>query len=155
MLLEDKKRIFNKLKKQPNGCWEWQGFKSNNYGKITIKGSCFRVHRLSWELHYGEIPESMNVLHKCDNPPCANPDHLWLGTAKDNVQDMYAKGREGIRLPRRGEDHPSSKLSEKQILKIRELYIPYKISTYRLATIFKVSKSCIFRIVKKQSWKTT
>jgi len=80
----------------PQGtCWEWQAsLNSDGYGNIGIEQMTDRAHRLSWRLHYGPIPDGLSVLHKCDNPPCVRPDHLFLGTQADNVHDMQAKGRD-------------------------------------------------------------
>jgi hypothetical protein len=85
-------------------CWEWQGARvSKGYGSLAIEGRAATAHRRSWELTYGPIPTGMHVLHRCDNPPCVRPDHLWLGTNTENVYDSMAKGRRdhltGSRLP--------------------------------------------------------
>jgi len=77
--------------------------------KAGIKGT----HRVSWELHYGPIPKGMSVLHKCDNPPCVRPDHLFLGTQQDNLQDMRNKGRHRWGL---GERHAHAKLTTEIVL---------------------------------------
>src|SRR5690349_6165276 len=81
----------------PNGCWVWIGYRHNGThgrrGIISIKGKDIYVHRFSWEIHNGEIPKDMCVCHRCDNPICVNPDHLFLGTHQDNVRDMVQKGR--------------------------------------------------------------
>lgn len=98
-------------------CWIWKmGPKSEKcpYGYISVKHRGVRVHRFSWEMHHGQIPSGMQVLHKCDNPLCVNPSHLFLGTQKDNQQDMVQKGREN-----RGEGRPQSKLTEEAVLEIR------------------------------------
>jgi hypothetical protein len=75
-------------------CWEWAGARnSDGYGK-SYAGSGYRMaHRVAWESSFGPIPDGLFVLHRCDNPPCVRPDHLFLGTNTDNVRDSVAKGR--------------------------------------------------------------
>jgi hypothetical protein len=99
----------------PRGeCWEWTGKRNrSNYGDFAVvtypKTKNQFAHRFSWELHNGPITDDKWVLHECDNPPCVNPDHLFLGTAQDNWNDCKAKGRSN-----RGSRHGNAKLSEAQ-----------------------------------------
>lgn len=85
-------RFMKKVKKSNNGCWLWTGAKSR-YGYFKSCGKSERAHRYSWILFRGDIPDGMFVLHKCDNPLCVNPDHLFLGTQTDNMRDAQTKGR--------------------------------------------------------------
>lgn len=80
--------------KKINGCWIWQGAKdSKGYGRITVNYRIFGAHRLSFELFKGSIEKNKNICHTCDNPSCIKPDHLWIGTQKENMQDKMKKGR--------------------------------------------------------------
>ncbi len=84
----------------PTGCLEWQGSKAKRYGSTTYKGKYCAIHRKVWMLTQGAIPDGLFVLHKCDNPICCNPEHLFLGTQTDNMRDMAAKGRASKGRPR-------------------------------------------------------
>jgi hypothetical protein len=78
-------------------CWEWAGAKHRfGYGMLRINGAAVTAHRTSWTVFNGDIPDGMSVLHRCDNPCCCNPEHLFLGTHADNMADMTAKGRHGM-----------------------------------------------------------
>jgi hypothetical protein len=145
------------------GCWYWTA----HTGKRPKKnyGYCSRAsfpdqmaHRTSWILFKGSIPKGLHVLHKCDNPPCVNPEHLYVGTNRQNVEDRVNRGL-GTHLP--GESNPSAKLTEEQVAEIRKLYVKGKPgigikigSTQWLALKFSVGKSTIKRIIRKHSWKT-
>lgn len=115
-----RERLLATIRVDPSGCWIWLGKKDKNgYGIIGIRrGKQYRAHRIAYETFRGPIPESILVCHKCDEPSCINPRHLFLGTAKANTADMLQKGRAN-RL--RGEAHPSAKLENRHVAKIREL----------------------------------
>ena len=77
-----------------SGCLLWEGcFTSDGYGQLKVKGKMMKAHRVSWELHKGPIPGGLQVCHKCDTPACVNPDHMFIGSDKDNTQDAIKKGR--------------------------------------------------------------
>lgn len=88
-----KERLYSRVNKTENGCWEFVGALRSGYGAIKFKNKIMGTHRVSYELSYGDIPEGFLVCHKCDNRKCINPDHLFLGTHKDNMQDCLVKGR--------------------------------------------------------------
>ena len=91
-----KKRYERKvIKNGQDKCWDWSASKMNfGYGRMGVGGNKWNTaHRISWEIHVGKIPKGMFVLHKCDNPPCSNPKHLFLGTQRENIQDARNKGR--------------------------------------------------------------
>lgn len=97
--IDEKSRLLSKVMENGRGCWLWTDTPGlDGYGKFQASdGRTERAHRASWRLHRGEIPKGMLCLHKCDNPRCVNPDHLFLGTQRDNIQDMREKGRFGGR----------------------------------------------------------
>ena len=89
-----KNRLYSKTVKLENGCIEWIGCRDKwGYGQTTYLGKPARTHRLAWMLENGAIPDGLWVMHKCDNPPCLNLNHIQLGTPRDNIEDMMSKGR--------------------------------------------------------------
>lgn len=121
------------------GCWEYNGGKSDGYGRVWDGEKVVRAHRASYEAHTGPIAEGMSVLHTCDNPPCINPAHLFLGTIAANNADMRAKGRN-----RTGEQHPQARLSDEQVASIRAAT---GTSQHALARAYGVSQSTIADII--------
>jgi len=115
MALDLEDRFWNYVDlRGPDECWGWLGsFDRGGYGRFDSKGA----HRVSHSLNVGAIPDGMCVLHRCDNPACVNPKHLFLGTCKDNVVDMVSKGRNAKTT---GEDNFGAKLTNQQVLAIRE-----------------------------------
>lgn len=114
---------------EPNsGCWLWEGVIAAGYGKFRMSTNpldpSWGAHRASWTFNRGEIPKGMMVCHRCDNRLCVNPDHLFLGTASDNMRDAARKGRMNWKNPKRpslprGEAHHQAKLKESDIIAIR------------------------------------
>ena len=107
------------------------------------------AHRVSWEIHKGEIPKDVQVLHRCDVPACVNPSHLFLGTNTDNIADKLLKNRQH-RM--RGEKNGNSKITSTIATGIREMYSSGGISYRALAEKFNISKSQCFRIVNTKAW---
>jgi hypothetical protein len=112
--------FWQRIKRMPNGCWEWQGVRSPlGYGRYYPEmGAKLQSHRHAYELARGPIPPGMHVLHRCDNPPCCNPDHLFLGTHQDNMVDRQAKGRTRTGTLR-GTDNPGAKFTADDVRRIR------------------------------------
>lgn len=112
----DLERFWSKVNKG-EGCWLWVGkLNHSSYGRFWMEGREMMAHRYSFEITYSQIPDFLSVLHSCDNPPCCNPDHLFLGTIADNNFDMRSKDRHA-----RGERHGHAKLSQEEVLEIRRL----------------------------------
>lgn len=135
-------------------CWEWKGaFYGNGYGNIMLENQRVTgAHRASFLIYKGEIPFGLNVCHHCDNRSCVNPSHLFLGTDKENMQDMTDKGRRRSNTPV-GINHCHAKLTNEKVLEIRRKYTPRVITLQDLADEYEVSKRLIYLIVKKQIWK--
>lgn len=137
--------------KKSGECWEWTRAIHNptGYGWVRWKGRSIHAHRASWDAAYGEVPAGMHVLHRCDNRLCIRPDHLFLGTNLDNVNDMMSKGRQAAK-----ERHPAARLTMAQVEEIRRRY------TFRhpsdggtaLAAEFGVSKSHVSGIIHNRFW---
>jgi hypothetical protein len=140
-------RFWSKVNKT-EFCWIWTAsVKKNGYGQIGYNGTKLYAHRLSWELNNGTIPEDKLVLHKCDNPKCVNPDHLFIGTTQDNINDKIDKNRQA-----KGEINGMSKLTDINIIDIRKKYHE-GIKNRDLCKEYNVSHSTIHRIVFNRSWK--
>lgn len=137
----------------PNGCWLWLREKNNKgYGRFRDYGRRWLLaHRWNYSMFNGPIPPGGCILHSCDTPACVNPEHLFLGTKKDNSQDMVRKGRNrpsGLA----GEQHPQAKLNEKQVSVIRHA-ARFGVSCYFLARCFGVSTTTVERIVSGRLWR--
>ncbi len=128
-----------------NDCWNWN--KSTNekgYGQVMCAGKNIKAHKMAYMIHVGDIPDGVSVLHKCDNPRCVNPNHLFLGSQADNINDMYGKKRAIV-----GSRHKLSKLTEQEALEI----FKSKESTAVLANRFSVCAQLVNAIKRKSKWK--
>jgi hypothetical protein len=132
-------------------CWVWQdGKTSDGYASVAAEGSIHYGHRLSYEVHVGSIPGGLCVLHHCDNPPCLNPLHLFLGTKADNSADMAQKGRaRGGVL--RGEANPHATLTADRVRAIRR-FAARGVSDTELGQRFGLSRGAIYSVVARRTW---
>lgn len=141
------------------GCWIWFGSKnSSGYGKLggVVLGSTAMAHRVAWWLEHGPIPEGMCVCHRCDVVACVNPAHLFLGTRRENMQDMVAKGRNRARtkpeLVQRGSENGASKLTEQAVREIRAL-ASEGASRSKLAAQFGVNYNTVRDVLRGVTWR--
>ena len=129
-----------------DGCWIWHTASNGpmGYGGITVKKQFMAAHRYAWILEHGFIPNCISVCHRCDIPACVNPDHLFLGTPKNNSQDMVKKGRSTF-----GEKHPNAKLTEEIVIQIRSSTAPQKQDAKKYGLI----QQTISDIKRRRIWK--
>jgi hypothetical protein len=130
-----------------DGCWLWTAGKTGSgYGAIRMHGRQCLSHRIAFEDAYADVPPGLKVLHTCDNPPCVRPDHLWLGTSKDNTDDMCAKGRNAF-----GEDHPIAKLKCQDVENIRAMRAA-GVSANAISEWYGVPYSSVAAIIDNRYW---
>lgn len=138
-----KERFFRKFEKSNNGCWEWiSGIGNHGYGIFCYKHHPSLAHRISYQIRFGEIPKFMCVCHKCDNRICVNPDHLFLGTYKDNTQDMIRKGRQVLSSGNKSTKKMLWLIRNEQIKELRKQGFFYK----EIRKIFNISEATAYRI---------
>lgn len=154
-------RFWKFVDKRPDGCWFWTGAHNEfGYGRVHVRrvGYPQKAHRVSWELAHGSIHDGINVLHRCDNPPCVNPEHLYLGTLTDNSRDSWERTRtqrghreqQAARL--RGERAPWHKLNEEQVRELRRLAASGE-SAPALGRRFGLSRTYVWKIIKREAWR--
>lgn len=131
-------------------CWIWTGSRHpQGYGAFWLRGKTPRVHRVSWMLMYGDIPDGQQVNHHCDNMGCVNPAHLYLGTQKENVRDREQRGRSA---PTYGMHSGSAKLTDQQIIEIRARAKQNEVRAH-LAREYGIKPSQVTKIIKRTVWK--
>ena len=143
-------RFFSKVQITP-GCWLWNGARrKKGYGLFGLEGKICSAHRVSYQMHVGTIPSGNQVCHRCDNPRCVNPDHLFTGTSVENNADKISKGRQA-----KGECMASAKLTEDDVIRIRSIYIKGStdFNTKTIAGMYGVSASHVTKILKGSKWK--
>ena len=143
-------RFWDKVDKTGD-CWEWTASRNRSgYGQFKLfdhgdgKQKVVEAHRLAWELARGPIPDGLCVCHHCDNPGCVRPDHLFLGTHKDNAQDKHKKGRANL----------SQKYSDVMIIRLREEYAS-GLSSNQLATKYNINRKTVLHIINGKSYRNT
>lgn len=139
----------NVIKKSDNECWGWKIQEERGYGQAKFMGKHISASKASYIVYKGEIPEGMFVCHSCDVRECINPLHLWLGTPKDNQQDMIKKGRN---RNSKGSDHGQSKLTEEQVIDIRKRLLNGE-SGISITKLFNISSVLVSMIKKNKRWK--
>ncbi len=146
------KKYYEKYVVRKDGCWDWKGtIQHTGYATLNIRPP-IKAHRASWLIHKGEIPKGLIVCHNCpdgDNRRCTNPDHLWLGTHKDNTQDKIKKGRSNTP---KGVQLKISKLNEDQVRSIR-IMLEKGLSCAEIGRKENVSRKIISRIKNGETWK--
>jgi HNH endonuclease len=154
-------------------CWLWRGYRNaNGYGMIGLSSKNMLAHRLSYEMHFGPIPPGLSCCHHCDNPSCVRPEHLFVGTKADNMQDMVRKGRHWVHTKPellrfgdrnvsrlypetrpRGEQVKLAKVTAEQVKEIRRLYRDEQWKQNALAAVFGISHRTISLIVRYKTWR--
>jgi hypothetical protein len=145
--------FWSRVDRSGDGCWLWQGTIGNRgYGRTSYQNRTIGAHRLAWIYARGHIPDGQVVCHRCDNPPCVRPDHLFLGTFADNSADMVRKGR-AVNGPK-GVTHPFAKFTEDQVREIRRRYASADVSTHQLAREYGVGAMTIWRVATHRSYRS-
>lgn len=144
-------RLMSRISKAQSGCWEWSlGVCTAGYGRLSYCGKNRVASRVMWIAVHGSIPNGLWVLHRCDNPKCINPDHLFLGTRRDNIDDMVRKGRASAP---RGTACNKAKLTEEIVWQIRKEHHQDGIGFRPLGRKYGVSDAAIRKLISGHSWR--
>jgi hypothetical protein len=140
------------------GCWEWSGKRSRKgYGRlvrrINGKHSYWQAHRVVYSSLFGAIGPGLLVCHRCDNPPCVNPDHLFLGTAADNLNDCIRKGRRPMTAATRPEGNPKAKLSPTRAKEMKHAILSGRLTQVAASKEYGISRSSIWAMLKGLTYK--
>ena len=156
-------RFWSRVNKDGD-CWLWAGaLQPTGYGKVYFEGVMHGAHRIAWRITHGPIPDGLCVCHRCDNPTCVNPEHLFLGTQRQNMSDMVRKGR-SVRGDHHwtrtrpdavlsGDSHYASKLTADDVREIRRRYAAGGVFYRELAAEYGVKTEAIYKIVRRRAWK--
>jgi len=174
---QDVLRLGMGLRPQASGCWEWQGQRNiKGYGVLAIRGAQkVATHRMMYRIYYGMNPRELLVCHKCDNPPCCRPDHLFLGTTQENMNDAVLKGRKAKLHPstaphlnfgesiakgqraanytKHGSQNPNTILTDNDVRTIRARWASGSVTQVQLAKDYGMDALAINRIIRRKTWK--
>lgn len=145
-------RFWEKVdRKSDSECWEWTATRSGRgYGRFYIGKTPMQASRVAYKIANGDFDQSLHVCHKCDNPPCCNPSHLFLGTASENIRDAVAKGRWH---DFRGEKNVLHKLTADQALEVRKIHASKSKTIAQIAAMFGLTESGAEKIIYRKRWK--
>ena len=133
---------------EPDNCWQWKEARKGEYGKYRLDGRRMGAHRVAWELTNGPVPAGMEVCHRCDNPWCVNPAHLFLGTHVDNIRDCHRKGR-ASKVRAYGVKHGRTKLTADDVRDIRASADLQRV----IAKRYGIHQQAVSRLQRGESWK--
>lgn len=146
------KAFLSKLVFLDNGCWKYrEDLEDDEYGRIMFQGKRVKAHRFAWEVYKGPIPEGKQVLHKCDYPPCVNPEHLFLGDHAANMRDMAQKGR-GVKVA--FENNPNCKYSWETVKLLCHLATVEQLNSFEIEFLTAVPSSTVRCILNGRAWAT-